>query len=305
MSDRLGRAGGALAVGLLAAALVVWWGPQDSSDTGPLRMPGVGTSAFLEPVAHRFADPVEATLEVVVPVRQVDPRTVEVSTRFAPYRVMRRTQTASSERGVTSIRWTYRLVCLTEACRPQPGGARVFRFPPAQVSFRRRDGAPRVRRVQWHALRSLSRLTASEAARELFSARQHPLPPITYRVAPRRLAGGVLIAAALLALGGAGLVSRTLGGLVLDRIAARRLARIDAVQRQLAVLRDAVARSDPATQRRALDGLSMSLGGGGNGVDELAVGARRLAWSPRHGSSEDVLGFAEEVEQAVEPARRP
>lgn len=305
MSERWVRLGGALAVGVLAAALVVWWGRQDSQEGLPLRMPGVGTAAFLEPVAHRFADPVEANVEAVVPVRQVDSRTLQVSARFAPYRVVRRTRTEQTARGVTTIRWTYRLMCLREACRPRAGGARTFRFPPARVSFRRRrDGQPRVRRAQWHALRALSRLSASDASRETFSARRQPLPRVTYRVEPGPLADGALTAAALLALAGAALLWRTFSAVVLESVAARRRARLGAVQRQLALLRDAVARSDAAAQRRALDGLSMSLGRNGNGTDELAVGARRLAWSPRHGSSQDVLGFAEEVEQTFEPGRR-
>lgn len=298
------RIGGALALGVLAAALAVWAGLRASTSAAPLRLPGVGTAAFLEPVAHRFADPVEANVEAVVPIRRVDPRTLTVSARFSPYRVVRRTRTELDERGVATIRWTFRLVCLREACRPQPGRSWTFRFPPVQVSFRRRDGRPRVRRSQWHALRSMSRLSASEASREAFSARQHPLPPVTYRVEPGTLANGVLVPAALLALVGAGLLWRTFSGIALGRLARSRLARLDVVQRQLAVLRDAVARSDAPAQRRALDGLSLSLGGNGDGTDELAVGARRLAWSPRHGSSEDVLGFAEQVEQTVEPGRR-
>jgi hypothetical protein len=303
VSERVVRIGGALLVGAIAAALVLWMGRRDGGEEEALRIHGVATSAFLEPVAHRFADPVTANVEAIVPTEQVDPAALEVAPQFAPYRIVSRSRSESSSRGMTTVRWRFRLMCLREACRPQPGEARVFDFPPVRISFRRRDGVPRVRRQEWHALRSVSRLDEVEAARERLSARPHPLPPVTYRVSPDRLSNGLLLAAALLALLGAALIWRTFSGFVVDSLFARKLARLGDVRRHLAVLRAAVARSDDEGQRKALDALSTSLGENGNGTDELAVGARRLAWSPRRGSSDDVLAFADDVEEAVRPRR--
>ena len=298
------RWGGALAVGAAVAAVVLWTGLRDERQDRPLGLPGVGLAVFLEPVSHRFADPVQAGVEVVLLPRRVDVDSVQIAARFAPYRIVSRERKVQSERGVTAIRWTYRLDCLQAGCRPQAGRARNFQFPPAQVSFRRLDGTPGVRRQQWHVLRSVSRLDTIEAAREDFQAREFPLPEISYRVEPGPLAAGLIVTSAFLALVGGALLWRILSPFVLDRLGVRRFERLDAVQRQLLVLRDAVERSDAAAQRKALDALSVSLGDNGNGGEQLSRGARRLAWSPRHGSSSDVLGFAAEVAEQATPQRK-
>ena len=298
------RWGGALVFGALVAAVVLWMGLRDEHRASRLGLPGVGIASFLEPVSHRFADPVEASVETVLLPRKVDPDSVRLAVQFAPFRVTSARKEVHSERGVISMRWTYRLSCLQATCRPQPGRARLFQFPPARVSFRRLDGTPGVRQREWHALRSISRLDAEDAVREDFQAREFPLPAISYRVEPSRLASGLVVAAALLALAGGALIWAILSPIALDRLGALRFARLDPVQRQLLVLRDAVERSDTAAQRRALDALSVSLGPNGNGGEELALGARRLAWSPRHGSESDVLGFADEVSDQAEAARK-
>jgi hypothetical protein len=298
------RWGGALALGILAAVAVVRVGTPDEGAEKPLFVPGVGMAAYLEPVSHPFADPVLASVEVVLRPRRVDPDSIQLAARFTPYRAESTRREVRTERGVMAIRWTYRLTCLTADCRPRPGNARIFQFPPVQVSYRRRDGRPGVRRVEWHALRSVSRLDAEGAARENFQARQHPLPEISWRVGPGKLAAGLLGAAALVALVGAALLWVVLSPLLIDRIGVRRFARLDAVQRQLVVLRDAVERSDTAAQRKALDALSMSLGRNGDATEELAHGARRLAWSPRDRSPSDVLGFADRVAAQVQSVRK-
>jgi hypothetical protein len=303
VSARWVRVGGAVLVGVVAAAVVVAIGRQDSS-APPLRMPGVRVQAFIDPVAHRFADPVTAHVEALVPTGQVNPGSLRIRPQFAPYRILSRTRTQTTSRGVARIRWRFRLVCLTEGCRPPAGGARSFDFAPVQVSFRRRDGVPRVRIKDFHALRSVSRLSALDAPRERLTARPQPLPALSYRVSPERLSTVALIVAALLALLGAVLLWRTFSELVVERLLARRLSRLGPVQRQLALLRRAVARSDDEGRRRALDALSVELASNGNGTDALAVGARRLAWSSRHGSESDVLGFADDVERALQPEAR-
>jgi hypothetical protein len=229
----------------------------------------------------------------------VDPGTVRIRPQFAPYRILSESRTQATDRSVTRIRWRYRLICLAQACRPPTGGARTFDFAPVQVSFRRRDGVPRVRIKDFHPLRSVSRLNALEASRERLAARTQPLPAVSYRISPERLSTVALLVAALLALLGAALLWRTFSMLVVERLVARRVSRMAPVERHLALLRRAVARSDSEGQQKALDALSVELGGNGNGTDELAVGARRLAWSSRHGSDEDVLGFADDVEQTL------
>lgn len=297
MSPRAIGLTGALGTGLAAAAAVAAIALLRGTSEAPPTLQGrAALATFLEPVAHRFADPVEANVEVVFDPRRIEADTVTVATQFSPYTVVATERSQSSTRGVTSLRWRYRLMCLEERCRPAAGRARDFQFPPARASFRRVDNRPGAARGEWHSLRSVSRLDAVEASRERFSARQHPLPPVSYRVSPGPLVAGLATAAALLALLGGALVWSVLGAPVLARIDRRRFSRLDSVQRQLVVLRDAVRRSDPATGRKALDALARELRGDGNGTEELAQGARRLAWAEGERRASELLGFADEVE---------
>ena len=305
MSRRAILVAGALATGLVAAAVVVGAALMRDKAEQPVKLlGGVALAAFLEPVAHRFADPVEANVEVVIDPRRIRSNTVTVATQFDPYTVVSTERREASSRGVTSLRWRYRLVCLEERCRPSAGRAREFTFPPVRVSFRRSGGRPGTLRQEWHPLRSVSRLDAVEASRERFTARQHPLPPVSYRIAPGQLVAVLAAAAALLALLGGALLWWALGPPVLARIDRRRFSRLNALQRQLVVLRDAVGRSDPATERKALDALARELRRNGNGTEELARGARRLAWGEGGRNRADVLEFADDVESRAKEAER-
>jgi hypothetical protein len=296
---------GGLLTGLVAAAAVAGVALLRSpAERPPTLIGGAAMGTFLEPVAHRFADRVAANVEIVLDPRVVREDSVTVATQFSPYTVVATQRDRSSARGVTSLRWTYRLMCLETRCRPPTGRARDFQFPPARVSFRRVNGSPSTLRQEWHALRAVSRLDAEEASREQFTARQHPLPPVTYRVSPAPLVAGLVAAAAMLALLGGGLLWWAFGPAVLGHIDRVRFSRLNALQRQLVVLRDAVRRSDSATERKALDALARELRRNGNGTEELARGARRLAWSAGDLRADEVLEFADHLETSTRGSQR-
>ena len=102
----------------------------------PLRMGKrpVTVLRTLSPRDPQFGDTVVATVEVTVDPRRVDPDTVRVLRRYAPYRVVASTRTVDSSRGVSITRIEDRLRCLDLACVP-PGDNRAFRFPAVRVSY--------------------------------------------------------------------------------------------------------------------------------------------------------------------------
>lgn len=259
----------------------------------PIVMEAVQGAVFVVPGSHLFGDPVEANLELVVDRRVVDPRTVRVKTDFAPYGPVGAPRISRRDAGRTvSLRYRYRLLCLAEACRPESERARDFTFSEARVSFRR-AGKRETIGLEWPAIEAASRLTAAALQTVAPLVREHPLPPVSYRIAPGP-AFALLLAAAALA---------GLGGFVLLWPAVRMLAgvprrdeldRLPPLERALALLKR--ARGAPVEERKALDLLARELGGRN---EQLARGARRLAWSETDPPSDEVAALAGQVEAAV------
>ena len=105
-----------------------------------------------------------------------------------------------------------------------------------------------------------------------------------------------------LTLAGLLLVARALAPLLRGALARRNLVRLRPIERELALLRAGVAREQPELQRKALDSLALALGG--NGTDDLAGSARRLAWSGRALDSSAALELASEVERRLRQGAR-
>jgi hypothetical protein len=246
---------------------------------------------------------VTATVEILVDPRQVDPDRVRLVTDFAPYRAAAPPQRSRRDaNGLVTIRHRFRLLCLREPCRPPVGGVRTFRFAPARVTFRRLDGSSGEFTRRWYPLTVASRLSRELALRGDWQARVFPVPAVGYRFDPARLSTVLFAAAALLAVAGAVLVGRAYGPLARAELRRRGLARLRPIEREVALLRDAVARRDADSQRRALDGLALALRENGGG--DLALGARRLAWSRSDPSAQDSLALADEVESRYRGAAR-
>lgn len=278
--------------------------PATTYPDAALRVPGgIGLAVLLDPASPHFGDRVTASVEILVDPRQVDPASVRLVTDFEPYRPAAPPRASRREaNGLVTIRHRFLLLCLRNPCRPPVGGVRTFRFTPARATFRRLDGSSGEFTRRWYPLTVASRLSRDLALRGDWQARLFPLPAVRYRFDPGGLSAALFAAAILLAVAGAALVARAYGPLVRAELRRRGLARLRATERELALLRDAVARGDAAGQRRALDGLAVALGE--NGGNDLALGARRLAWSRPEPRAEESLALADEVESRYLRAAR-
>ena len=296
------RAGAVVAVAAAALALVPHAAAQARGD---LFVPGgIGMGVFLEPPSTLFGDPMSANVEIVVDPTRVDLDSVKVSAPgFEPYRLAGPVVATRREtRGVVTLRYRYRLLCLRPVCRPPVGATKTFRFVSPRVSFRRLrtfGGALEATgelSPDWHPVTVASRLSRELALRGDVQARAYPPPAVGYRTDPGRLAWLLAATALVLAALGGALVWRALAPVVRARLAQRRLARARSLERALAVLRDAAVRGEPEAQRRALDALAVALGQDG---DELVTDVRRLAWSGRQPTADDALAVASEVEGRI------
>jgi hypothetical protein len=278
--------------------------PATTYPDAALRVPGgIGLALLLDPASPHFGDPVTATVEILVDPRQVDPESVRLVADFEPYRSAAPPLRSRREaQGLVTIRQRYRLLCLRAPCAPPVGGIRTFRFTPARLTFRRLNGSTGVFTRRWYPLTVGSRLSRDLALRGDWQARIFPLPEVSYRYDAGGLSAALSAAAALLALAGAALVARAYGPLVRAELRRRGLARLRPIEREVALLRDATARGDADSQRRALDGLARVLGE--NGGSDLALGARRLAWSRSAPPEQDSLALADEVESRYLKAAR-
>jgi hypothetical protein len=234
------------------------------------RVEQVEARSLLPTGVHRFGDLIEARIEVLVPIAQVDPRSVHTRADFSPYQPLENALVERRRAGGTEfVRYRYRLECLEARCVPAPG-TQGFDFAATRVEYRTRAGQARNLSVPWSGLVVVPRPRV-----DLFTPWEdglQPLPGLGYRLSPR-LAGAAAVALAALAL---------LAAVALLRPLVRTPARAPAggatwsLQRALAVVRAAAARGDVDERRRALDLLARLLrqGRGGTSPD-----AAELAWS--------------------------
>lgn len=288
----------------LAAAALATASPAGAAQQGGPLVPGaVGIASYIDPASHLFGDTVTARLELLVDPAKVDPGSIRVRASFRPYRLAGPPAATRGEAGgVVTLRYHWRLLCLREVCRPRPGAARTFRFPVAGATFRRLDGTTDEVTRRWYPLTVASRLSSDTALRADLVARAYPLPKVEYRVDPNLLSTLLFALASCVGLTGVFLVGRTALSAGRAPLRRRLLRRLGPIRRELALVRDAAARNDPDATRKALDGLAVALGG--DGTDDLARGARRLAWSPNAPDSEDALELADEVVHRLEGVRR-
>jgi hypothetical protein len=259
----------------------------------------LAAATFLSPTNLLFGDHVTAELEVLADSARVDPNSVRIKTRFAPFEVVGRPQRERHEaNGMVAFRFRYHLVCVTHDCLPAIQHPRGFRLGRAVVSARRRDGTLAVVAPSWPAMEVSTRVTAIDLATSNWRVRDYPFPAISYRVRPSLLGGLLDAAAALLVLGGLALLARPVLARVPRFWRKDELAGLVAVERALALLRRARRTGEAEEQRKALDLLALELRRRGDA--ELARGARRLAWSELGPAADEVDSFAGRVEQTLE-----
>jgi hypothetical protein len=292
-----------LVVTLAAVVLVVavfaprWW----SGEGGSYAPPVPATAAHIEPSAALFGDVLTARATVLVDSRTIDPDTVRLYGRFAPYRIASTSRSVDENVGqATRVNYVFRLQCLTVPClgameREGRDGRRIttpITFRSAALAAETRDGAQVDGEVRWPSVVVRSRLSADDVASGEPQAPRFRVPETTYRISPDTLAWLLVGATAVLALVGGVLVA----GAVRGRVAVPRLrlpAHMSPVERALALARHAAAHSDTAGERRALERLATELRRSGDG--ELAVAVRQLAWSQREPTGEALDELAAEL----------
>jgi hypothetical protein len=223
-----------------------------------------------------FADPLRASVQVIVDRKRVDPSQVGFTTGFAPYvRVGLPRVTRTDSGRLTRLVYSIELLCLTNVClsKDKPEPVRV-QFPPAQVFYVPKGGSRRTLRLPWVATTIGPRTTEADLAgsdpflQPSWRATTDPLA-VTWGRSPHTLrtvlfvGSGLLFALALFAL---------FRFVSTGRLRFRLLSPLER-----AVVLVERAPDDAPEKRKALELLSLELAR--SGEPELALLARELAWA--------------------------
>jgi len=300
---------------LVSAALVLvaaGCGGEEAGSDLPLGK-RVAATATLDPTVHVFAEPVTATLEVVVDSEQIDPDRVRIETEFLPYDVKAEHESREDRGRFMVLRREFVLRCLRLDCIPEilqsaageaetgRGERRVLRLPASRVVYEDEDGKEQVlQKAAWPEVVSVSRLKQSDVPqfdRFIFKTSVTPLAEPDYRVSRTVLGLGLLAAAlALLALPAT---------LVVRWLRARRPVpvveqepELSPLERALRLVEWANERADGTERREALEHLAVELEA--NERADLARSARTLAWSPASPTPEGAGEFVSDVRSAVD-----
>lgn len=267
-----------IAAGIAAVALVVGLvlALRGGGNVAAVPREPVEGGTQLSRSATLFADPVRASVQVVVDRRRVDPTQVGFTVHHEPFVSIGSAHVERHDTGrLTRLVYSVDLICLTNIClsedKPEP--VRV-QFPPAQVFYTSTSGKRRTLSLPWAATTIGPRTNATDLngadpfLQPSWRATTDPLA-VSYGTAPRTLrailfvAGGLLILGALLAL----LRFVTTGRL--------RLRILSPLERAVVLVERAPP--DAPEKRKALELLSHELAR--SGEPELAVVAKQLAWA--------------------------
>lgn len=299
------------AIVLLAAGC----GGEEATSDLPLGK-RLAATASLDPAVHVFAEPVAATVEVVVDTDQVDPDRVRIETEFLPYDVKAEREGREERGRFVVLRREFLLRCLRLGCIPEilpsaageaetgRGERRAIRLPAARVLYEDDEGKTKLlQKAAWPEVVSVSRLKQSDVPqfdRFIFKTGVTPLPEADYRISPAALGLGLLAAAlALLALPAVLLVRWLRARRPVPVVVAE--PELTPLERALRLVEWANERANGAERREALEHLAVELEGDERA--ELVRSARTLAWSPASPSPEDAGRLVADVRGAVAQGR--
>lgn len=293
-----------LALGLGAAASVCavlvglaqgWW---ETGGSAPPPSQPLAVTTSLSPQALAFGDPLGAHADLLLDPRSVDPSSIRVAPRFAPFRIRGSHVDVSSAKGAVLLSYRFALECLSAGCVPERQQVEK-RFLPLVVSYRTRAGSRRTLDVDWPSFRLSSHLSDADRAAPGQRMRANaPLPPVSYRVDPAALRTGLAAGAGALAL-----LASALAWLALRRRPERRAEpepEPDPLVRALLLVRASTTNGFPAERRMALGRLARELRDSGR--TDLAQAAGRLAWSAESPSADAAGAFADRLERVLEDA---
>lgn len=275
---------------LLTAFARGWF---SSGGHGALGTKPVLVDASLSPATAHFGDRVTAVLDVLVNPDLVDPRSVRLETRFAPYDVVEEHDARDTLGGAAHFHSTYVLACWSQVCTTT-GEQRTFHFPGGRIVLREQGRGTAAQPIKWPSLLVSTRLTPDEVALQYPPFRTGlSLTKPSYAISPDLLGSLLLAGCGLLLVVAVGLAAPQLRA----RVSAPFLARLSPLQRALALIRHAGRDGDEARRRKALERLARELRAHGEG--ELALDARRLAWSDDAPSPDSIEALATQVERRV------
>jgi hypothetical protein len=284
---RAALVGGAIAVALAVGLALGWW-QHNGSESPPKHSLSASTSLSAETLS--FGDPLTAGLDVLVDPDVVDPASVRVRPRFAPYQIVATTVRTRRAGGVLRS-YRYSLECLAAVCVPGRSLAER-RFLPVLLSYRTVTGQVGRGAVDWPAYRVISRLTSPDVGDPTQRLRTNEtLPKVSYRIRPGLLQALLAASSAILVL-----VAAVLVALLLPRRAARS-SRLSPLEQALEHVRASGTNGYPDERRKALGRLARELTVSGR--RELAEAAFRLAWSAPAPSGEAAAAFAQRVEATL------
>ena len=293
---------------LACLALVIAPGQAAAAPSGIIK-----TEVTLSPGPYLFGQRIAADVDVLVDTKHLDPKALQVETRFFPYAyVTAPHRTETQDGSVADVHYRYLVDCNTLQCITG-GLQRRIVFAPARIRYRDEAGHMQDQKLAWPAIREISRVgndqirpaTATQARLSLplaplqqFSA-SVVAPSPSYRLSPLAL-GLLLFGIAALALVAAFSLARPLLALVRSRRDTtgpelspleRALAAVDGAAKQQtggAEHREALARLARELRRAQLPGLVQA--------------ARKLAWSEQAPSASASRELVAEVRAAMEDA---
>lgn len=302
MSRRLSVALGGLALtgGAIAAALAL--GTGGGGAVAPAVPPpprdAVTATAAIEPAQALFADRLAAEVVVTVDNSRVDPESVLVGPRFAPFDRIGPARVVQEHSAATTVlRFRFALQCVARPCAPK-GRTVDIALPPATVTWSFRDSSEDGRdTVEWPTVTIGSRVDPA--------ARANPVPqlsslapgPVSYGTSPTLLRwlflGGAVLLVLVAGIGGSLLVLR------MRRPAPAAVAEPErfTLEDALAVVERTARDGSPTDRRTALDALAELAAE--RPVDGLAARARRLAWSRRSPQPDELEELAADLRRAL------
>jgi hypothetical protein len=264
----------ALAGAALALSLLLTLRGGGASVAVP-REPVEGATA-LSRSGTLFADPVRASVQVIVDRKRVDPAQVGFTVHFEPFVPVEAPRVARADGArLTRLVYSVELICLTNLClsRDKPAPLRI-QFPPAEVFYVPKSGGRRTLRLSWLATTIGPRTTQTDLAgadpflQPSWRATTDPLA-VSYERSPHTLR--------LLLFIGSGIMF-ALGLFALARFASTGKLRLRPLSRlERAVLLVERSKGEAPEKRKALELLSRELAH--SGEPELALVARELAWA--------------------------
>jgi hypothetical protein len=303
-------------VTLVVAGFLVFGRSDDSHSASPLPaepVPAIQVRADLSRRAALFGETVTARVDVTLNRSRIDPDSVRITTDFEPWRTVgepRRMRRDGED--ATHLRATYVLRCLTSACLPPQRPLPVL-FTSATVTYDAAGDGPSGQQLtlNWPTLYMHSRLAPTALAPPVLGSGSSPfempwradlvsMPSVSYRVDPDTARFPLFAAAGIF-----GVLGLALAYLGRPRRRPQPAAVPEAppapvvtpLEQALALLEDPVTANGATDRRRALELIAAELALRGN--HELALSARRLAWSQQLPAVERTTGIAEQARPAL------